>query len=155
MRRKNSLRLPYYDCRSGWFLVTVLTRRRRHLLGCIEHDLLIPSPLGDHALEAWSCTQEHRPRLEVPAFQLMPDHLHGVLGLDGRSGTLGTIIGSFKSRATRLARGAGTLERSEELWHRGYHARWLPDDEAVGRAATYVRSNPSTWWVSRRTRLEE
>lgn len=155
MRRKNSLRLPYYDYRSGWFFVTVITHRRRDLLGRIEQGSLLPSALGDHALEAWSCTQEHRSTLEVPAFQLMPDHLHGVLGLDGRSGTLGNIVGSFKSRATRLARAAGTLEPSEKLWQRGYNARWLPDDAAVQRAVAYARNNPSKWWATHAAHPDE
>ncbi|MCB9520739.1 MAG: transposase [Myxococcales bacterium] len=142
MARKNSLRLPYYEYREGWFLVTVNTHRRRPTLGRLRAGELEPSRLGDHAAEAWAFTLSGRPLIVERAFQLMPNHFHGVVGLQGDAGTLGQFVNTLKGRATRNARAAGALATLESLWHRGYHARWLPDEGAVRRAVAYVENNP-------------
>ena len=142
MARKNSLRLPYYDYREGWFLVTVNTHLRSPTLGRLRAEQLEPSRLGDFVAEAWAFTLSGKPQIVERAFQLMPNHFHGVIGLQGDSGTLGQLINTLKGRATRESRAAGALGTTEKLWHRGYHARWLPDEGAVRRAAAYVENNP-------------
>ncbi len=142
MRRKNSLRLPWYDYRSGCFLVTVISHRRMASLATLQGASVVPSDLGLHLVEAWECIQKSRPGVVTHAFQMMPDHWHAVVQLDGESGTLGDLVGSVKSRAARRARECGVLGKRQKLWHRGYHARWLPDSRAVRCAAVYVWNNP-------------
>ena len=142
MARKNSLRLPYYDYRQGWFLVTVVTHRRRSTLGQLRAEELEPSHLGSVVAEAWAFTLSGKPQIIDRAFQLMPNHFHGVVVLQGNSGTLGNLVNPLKGRATREARAAGALAAEERLWHRGYHARWLSDEDAVRRAVSYVENNP-------------
>ena len=142
MTRKNALRLPYYDYRRGWFLITVITHRRRPTLGKLRADALEPSRLGRFVAEAWTFTLSGKPQLIERAFQLMPNHFHGVVGLQGNAVTLGQFVNTMKGRATRGARAAGALAATERLFHRGYHARWLPNPYAVRCAVTYVENNP-------------
>jgi hypothetical protein len=72
----------------------------------------------------------------------MPEHVHPVIWLNGTRGTLGSVIGAAKSRATRVARAEGRLPHYEQLWQKSFHARWLPDDDAVQRAVHYAFANP-------------
>lgn len=142
MPRKNSLRSPFCDYRTGAFLITVVTHRRRRVLGTLRAGHVAASSLGQHAREAWECVLSHRPGVVARAFQLMPSHWHAVVELDGSSTTLGCLVGSVKSRATRQARDSGLVEPSQPFWHRGYDARRLPDEAAVRRAIAYVQNNP-------------
>jgi REP element-mobilizing transposase RayT len=135
--------LPFCDYRTGAFLITVIAHRRRRVLGTLRAGHVAPTPLGQHTCEAWECVLSHRPRVLVHAFQLMPNHWHAVIALDGSSTTLGSIIGSVKSRATRRARDSSLLDTEQPLWQRGYDARRLADDNAVRRATAYVENNPA------------
>jgi putative transposase len=150
MKRKNSLRLPYVDYTRGWFLITVNSAKRMHTFGTVTDARFSALARGEHIEDSWLRVFERNDGIEVAAFQLMPNHLHGVVGLNGEVGTLGDLVGVFKSRVSREVRLAGLLKEKERVWHRGYHARRLRTEESVQRAAAYVARNPSVWWDRRR-----
>ena len=86
MPRKNSIRLPFVDYRVGWFLVTTNAHRSSEIFGRVVAGRFEPSALGELIVASWRFTLEGKPNVEVRAFQVMPNHLHAVVGLDGASG---------------------------------------------------------------------
>ena len=65
-------------------------------------------------------------------------------GIFGRpvSGSLSTIVASYKSAVTKTARRCGFQDFA---WHRGFHDRIIRDQDELIRIEDYIRSNPENW----------
>ena len=133
-------RLSCYDYRAGWFFVTVCTAKRLKLLGSIQGETLAPTPLGEIAASAWIQLPQ-QPGCAIHEFALMPDHLHGILSIERKDSprTLGSVMGAYKSRVTRLAREMGHY--SGEVWQRGYFDRVIRNERELMMTRRYVREN--------------
>lgn len=95
---------------------------------------------------------EHFPNAEIDFYVFMPDHLHLILAInnpprsDLRGGaacraatkrsTLGTIIGSFKSAASRLT--------SKKFWQPNYYEHIIRSEANLTRIRNYLLQNPHT-----------
>ncbi len=94
---------------------------------------------------------DHVAAVDLDAFVVMPNHLHGVVAIDAdrRPASLGTVIRGFKAAATRDARHVGLLPADTPLWQRGYweHVVWSPSD--LNRIREYVDTNPARWDLDR------
>lgn len=155
--QRRSVRLPNFDYTTacGYF-VTICTAERRWLLGDLEADQVVRSPLGQLVADVWASLPEHH-AVDLDAMVVMPDHLHGILFLCGaaasagpgperfgrpRAGSLSSVIRAFKGTVTKDGRRAGLVEG--DVWQRGYHERVLRPAE-LERARDYIRANPHRW----------
>lgn len=66
----------------GWYFVTLCTRNYACVLGKIVRDMMVLSPAGRIVSEEWQRTAEVRPYVVLDAFVVMPNHLHGLIGID-------------------------------------------------------------------------
>lgn len=114
--RIESAGLPGWDYSGAWYFVTICTRKRAPVLSDVRDCRVVLSPIGEIVAEELRRTERVRPNVRLDAWVIMPDHLHGVIRIthrvpraapppDGPSrlhpGTLGAIIGQFKSVATK------------------------------------------------------
>ena len=81
--RAPSARLPTFDDGAGAFFVTVATRGREPWLGRLGRGGAVLSAAGRVVWEGWRRTAEVRPTVTLDALVVMPDHVHGVLWIDG------------------------------------------------------------------------
>ncbi len=58
------------------------------------------------------------------------------------SGSLPTIIRSFKSAVTKQGR---EFKKYENIWQRNYHERIIRDDRELETISTYIQNNPINW----------
>ena len=98
------------------YLITMTVERRQPLLGTLKGTItgigpegcsaqVLPSPLGRRVQEEWYAVTAHHPEVAVIAFQLMPDHLHGILFVRASMNQhLGDIISGFKAETNRAYR---------------------------------------------------
>lgn len=98
------------------YLITMTVERRQPLLGTLKGTItgigpegcsaqVLPSPLGRRVQEEWYAVTAHHPEVAVIAFQLMPDHVHGILFVRAAMNQhLGTIISGFKAETNRAYR---------------------------------------------------
>ena len=138
---------------------------------------VVLNDFGRIVCEEWERTAAVRPRVELGAYIVVPNHIHGILVFTDnlmndvtvgatrrvaptrptlRSGSLGAVIGQFKSlvtkRINRLQNVAG-----RPIWQRNYGACTEPAEGNISSAtntkwtASPVTSNP-TQPVGRRTR---
>ena len=83
---------------------------------------------------------------QLHEFALMPDHVHGILSLvtlnrtNTLHRTLGSVVGAFKSRVTRLSREYNLLDE-RELRQRGFFDRVIRDERELLMARRYIREN--------------
>ncbi|MEM8559882.1 MAG: transposase [Bacteroidota bacterium] len=151
---RRSIRLPGYDYRrAGWYFVTVCALRR---------DGLDPHPFGEvvggrvrltergRIIEAsWQALATRYTFAALDAFVVMPDHMHGLLGiqdtvpLEARR-PLGRLVGAFKTVAVNRIAGAEDVV-APPVWQRGYHERIVRSDVAFANVRRYIVKNPARW----------
>ncbi|MFZ9858844.1 MAG: hypothetical protein ACO3F2_11005, partial [Roseiflexaceae bacterium] len=78
-RRRNSLRLKGYEYGVGFYAVVILTAQRHRLLGEIVNQMMYRSQLGDVVNKMWLRISEIHPHVILDAYQIMPDHFHGIV----------------------------------------------------------------------------
>jgi putative transposase len=164
-RRRKNIRLSTYDYREpGAYFVTVCTWQRSHLLSRITVEGVRLTPAGRIVQEMWDGLPDHFPHIAPDACVIMPDHVHGILlfgpeladRIDSdwqnqaplapaqpavRAGSLGAVVRSFKSAATRALNEADR-QPGRPLWQRGYWDRVLRNDDELARARDYIADNP-------------
>ncbi len=77
---RKSIRLQGYDySQAGAYFVTIVTYQRDCLFGKIENEEMILNDFGKIADECWRAIPEHFPAVELGAYVVMPNHVHGVI----------------------------------------------------------------------------
>jgi len=79
-----SARLPGWDYASdGAYFITICTANRHPYFGKISNDAVIYNPVGIIADVLWHEIKNRYQHLDLGAFVIMPNHLHGILILNG------------------------------------------------------------------------
>jgi REP element-mobilizing transposase RayT len=78
--RRRSIRLKNYDyADEGAYFVTVCTHQKQCIFGYIEDDEMNLSAEGEIVAEEWEQTAVLRDNVELDAFVVMPNHIHGII----------------------------------------------------------------------------
>ena len=152
----------------GIFMITLCTEQRKAVLGTLhssdeQHELpwVEPSELGRNVILAWRDTEHYYPKVQVIAYQLMPDHFHGILYItEDIPQHLGQIVNGFKIGCNRAVRRllakveavplpTPTMATSLPLWEKGYHDRILRGKGQLQHMINYVHDNPRRLWIKR------
>ena len=149
---RQSIRLPEYDySRNGTYFITIVCKDRASLL----EDIGIRSIVE----ETWLWLEKQYTYVELDEYVIMPNHLHGLIIIDGvygRGGSrtaptgastrkpLGRLIGAFKTVSTkRINAIRDTI--GFPVWQRNYYDRIVRDEEELNRIRQYIADNPSSW----------
>jgi putative transposase len=161
-----SARLQHYDYASaGMYFVTINAFQHHCLFGRIEHEVIVLSEVGKIIDSCWSQIPDHFPHVILDSFQVMPNHIHGILFFvrDGEGagttihkpgpmqvGSLSSVINSFKGAVTFAARNQ-TL--AEKIWQPRFHDHVIRSYEELQRIREYIITNPAQWQADRYYRL--
>jgi putative transposase len=86
---RRSIRLQGFDySRAGGYFVTVVTWHRECLFGQVTNREMILSRYGEIVQKWWQEIPVHFPNVETGAFVVMPDHVHGIIFIVERRGTV-------------------------------------------------------------------
>jgi putative transposase len=169
IHHRRSIRLP--DCdysQAGAYFVTLVTWQRDCLFGKVVQGEMILNDLGKIAAEAWRAIPEHFPNVELGAYVVMPNHLHGILLIreaESRNsvgathcvaptigpklrpngpqpGSLGTIIGSYKAAVSRRI---NQQFNATGIWQRNYYEHILRSEIELKNKWDYIEGNPILW----------
>ena len=139
------------------------------IFGNIEDGEMMLNDVGRIVGNVWNDIPTHFPGVELDAFVVMPNHVHGVIVIDGnddgeivsRAGvgarhasplrpcgavprSLGAIVGSFKSAVTkRVNENCGTP--GAPVWQRNYYEHVIRDEGDLERIREYIDNNPLRW----------
>jgi len=155
-RNRRSVRLKEYGyVQAGAYFVTICTCNRNCLFGKVVDGEIRLNEYGEIVRNEWIKTASVRANVVLDVFVIMPNHIHGIIILTNDVGTtrwvartmqpgsIGTIIGQFKSVATKrinVRRGTPGLP----VWQRNYYERVLREGE-VDHIRAYIRNNPVQW----------
>jgi len=82
IHHRRSIRLKGYDySQSGMYFITICCDNRKHRFGTIENDQMILNNFGEIAYNEWTKLPIRFPNFMLDVFQIMPNHLHGIIAL--------------------------------------------------------------------------
>jgi REP element-mobilizing transposase RayT len=153
---RRSIRLKKYDyAQPGGYFVTIVTYQRDLLFGEVVNEEMVLNGFGKIAEECWRAIPEHFPNVELGAYVVMPNHVHGIVVIkvgaqhaaplrkpNVRPASLGAIVRSYKSAVTRLI---GREHNATGIWQRNYYEHIIRNHEDWDRIHWYIESNPSMW----------
>lgn len=180
IHHRRSIRLKGYDySQAGLYFITICCDNRVCRFGHIENGEMILNELGQMAFDEWCKLSERFPNFELDVFQIMPNHMHGIILLNdvtvgagftpaqndgqpqnaqsqngqpqGIVPTVFDIVGAYKSLVTN-----GCLdiyktknETMGKLWQRNYHEHIIRDEQSYQRISEYIVNNPAKWAVDK------
>ena len=78
--RIESRRLKNWDYRNnGAYFITICTKNRKHFFGRIVNKEMVLNEIGLLANNFWAEIPKHFLNVELGNFQIMPNHMHGIL----------------------------------------------------------------------------
>lgn len=155
-------RLAQYDyAQHAAYFVTLCCHHREQLLGEIVDGRVRHSRIGELAANCWVLIPQHFPFVTVDETVIMPNHLHGILLLEGGAeeesrheafgrpvaGSLATILRSYKAAVTRQAR--NLMAVSFTVWQSGYYERIIRNRRELTSTRDYIQNNPLRWQLDR------
>ena len=173
-----SIRLRGYDySQAGAYFITICTQNRGCLFGDVAGGEMRLNDAGRSVEQCWNEIPAHFPNVELDAFVIMPNHIHGVLwitktvgarhavplqhavpqhndtpGMEqfGRpvAGSIPTIMRSFKSAVTKRI---NEMRRTPgvPVWQRNYYEHIIRNDESLNLIREYIVNNPLQWSMDR------
>jgi len=117
---------------------------------------------GEIVHQEWLHAAILRPNVELDAFVVMPNHVHGIVVLHdvGRgtlqraptlerfgkptSNSIPTIVRLFKSVATRRINTTRQTP-SAMVWQRNYYEHVIRNEDDLGKITEYIVDNPLKW----------
>jgi len=163
IHHRHSIRLKGYDyAQAGAYFVTVVTHGRESLFGEVTGGEMWLNQYGEIVRDEWERAPEIRPEVELGAYVVMPNHIHGILVFhaDGiytvgatrrvaptktlQSGSLGAIMAQFKSIVTKRINLLRDTEGSI-IWQRNYYDHIIRNQQDLELTWLYIESNPTQW----------
>lgn len=150
---RRSIRLRGYNCaRPGAYFLTLITENRANLFGEIVRGQMRLSAAGEVVWRCWHDIPKHFPHAVLDAFQVMPNHVHGVLVFSrpgrssprtlqagerprGTSMTVGSVVRGFKIGVTKWMR---QHTRVHDVWHRNYWEHIVLNPAELARIRRYI-----------------
>ncbi len=88
IHHRRSIRLRGFDyARSGWYFITVVVHHGFCLFGDIENGAMVTNDAGRMIESVWKEIPIHYSGIGIDAFQIMPNHFHGII-------TIGMSVGA-------------------------------------------------------------
>ena len=166
--RIESLRRSDWDYRNpSWYFVTICTKGSKDPFGEVRGSTVGLSAVGTEASAQWQqIPAHHRGRVRLDHYVIMPNHLHGIIILEGRhafspddestmltkpfratfkppeGGSLGSIIRSYKAGISHWSRKNGVEGFS---WQPRYYEHIIRNNRSVDAIREYMRLNPQNW----------
>ena len=173
--RRRSIRLPGFDYRSRrWYFVTICAHDRLVFpagfcrggpsgpFGRLVGLRIALTDLGTLIDTEWTALVRRFPWVVLGPAAVMPDHFHGLVGIDGTHcdrhraalahahgtprGSLSAAVQAFKTttskRWRRLAAADSGSRPSHPLWQRNYWESVIRDGRHLQAVERYIANNP-------------
>lgn len=155
---RRSVRLSGHDyAQVGAYFVTICSKNGACLFGDVRRGEMILTEWGQILMEEWKNTQELRSNIELDVYQVMPNHFHALLWIivsgqpvesrefaQPQAGSLGTIVGAFKSAVTHRINGLRHV-KGVSVWQRSFYDQIIRNERHLTAVRQYILNNPANW----------
>ncbi len=158
LKRKPN-RLNHFDYTTpGYYFVTICAQDRVCCFGEVIDGEMVLNKFGKIVEKYWVEIPEHYPNVKLDVYQIMPNHLHGIIIITPVGAAIGrptekagnarpyislnTIIGSFKNITVKIIHKSGSANFS---WQKSFYDHVIRRDESLEKIRTYITNNPKQW----------
>jgi REP element-mobilizing transposase RayT len=168
---RRSIRLKGYDyTQPGAYFVTLVTHDRECLFGEIVDGEMRLNEAGRMAEWTWFDLPNHIDNIELDAFVVMPNHVHGIIIIRepvgagsepaptepaptsaptapppaNRNHGLPEIVRQFKTFSARRINALRNIT-GRPVWQRNYYEHIIRDEKSLKRIREYIAANPQQW----------
>ena len=153
---RKRLRAEGYDYSTpGMYMVTICVHHMERRFGAVQAGEVVLNEAGFIVERHWCDIPRRYPGVELDAFVIMPNHLHGIIALgvvgndESAHETLSTVVGTFKSLVmAEYSRGVHAKrfpQFNRSLWLRSFSDRIIRSDRMLETERTYIEGNPGRW----------
>jgi REP element-mobilizing transposase RayT len=170
---RQTIRLKNYDYRSdALYYITICTNGHNMIFGDIKNGQMLLNDYGIIARKEWIKTARIRTYVDLDAFIIMPDHIHGIMVIKNQKfnpcrgmachahairstlvnrkfshpikQSLSSIIGLYKSSVTREI---NKLRSRPGLivWQRNYYEHIILNEKELFATRKYMMNNPKKY----------
>ena len=160
IHHRRSIRLKDYDyTKEGMYFVTICVHKKSEIeFGKIVDAKMNLNEFGKMVEYTWFDLVNHIQFVELDAFVIMPDHIHGIIIITDtvdkpvarhpiRHG-LGEIRQLKTFSAKRINKERNTT--GNPVWQRNYYEHIIRNEESYSRISEYIKNNPAKWEASRK-----
>ncbi|MGM9475421.1 transposase [Pedobacter sp. GSP4] len=172
IHHRRSIRLKSYDySKTGAYFITICCEDRLHRFGNVSDGEMILNEFGAIAYNEWINLTDRFSNFELDVFQIMPNHMHGIIVLSDIETTVGAtlavaqeedtvnratarvaptisdIVGAYKSIVSNacLQLCKSQNKTMGKLWQRNYYEHIIRDARAYQNISDYIINNPKKW----------
>jgi putative transposase len=169
IKHRKQNRLKGFDYSSnGYYYVTICTKNREKYFGEIIDNKMVLNKYGEIVKTCWFEIPKHFNNVKLDKFQMMPNHLHGIIVIVGAGfsrpinldyPTLGQIIGYFKYQSTKyindcIVKGSEDPTPTEkhkytQIFQRSFYDIIIRSEMSLYFICQYIRDNPKNWETDR------
>ena len=153
LTRKSRNRLKEYDySQTNHYFVTICGNNRKEWFGEIKNNEMTLNNYGNIIKQKWEWLPQQYSYIGLDEYIIMPNHLHGILIINKRTGrdlslqikikSLSSLIGAFKTTSSKLIHQNGL---SDFTWRRSFYDHIIRNDKSLHNIREYIRNNPATW----------
>ncbi len=175
----SSIRLKNWDYgKNGAYFITICTGNREHFFGEIvsvnnENEMQF-NEIGLLANKFWAEIPKHFPFVELGNYQVMPNHVHGILIIDKKNVVDDIVVetlqcnvstdknGIKNEQMSKISPKAGTIStiirsyksvvtknghyiHADFEWQERFHDHIIRDSESFERIQNYIENNVANW----------
>jgi putative transposase len=174
IHHRRSIRLRGYDYRqAGAYFVTICAHGRECLFGDIVSGTMQLNPYGAIVVDWWNAIPEHFNNVDLDAFVVMPNHIHGIVVLTNsmtsealnatqkptvpnkdftpdvmlalpQRPTLGKVVAYFKYLTTKGINQVRSMP-GIPIWQRNYYEQIIRTETSLQQIRQYIANNPLRW----------
>jgi len=129
------------------YFITSSVKDNRCVFGKVLEGKMNLNSYGQVAEEQWHWLKDHYAFLTIPAFVVMPNHVHAIIYIHGKTThqkirPLPQLISAYKSRVSARIRELGL---HDFCWHRSYYDHLIRNEYSYMNILQYIRDNPRKW----------
>ena len=130
------------------YSLTICANKHKCLFGKINCGEMILSDLGQMIKNIWEEIPENYEGINVDVFQIMPNHMHGIIQIVGAGShacpeklSLSDIVHRFKSFSTKQM---NLINKTigVRLWQRNFYEHIIRNEKECNRIREYISINP-------------
>jgi putative transposase len=167
--RIESIRLKEWDYSNPWYYyVTINTKNHIQYFGNILDGKMILNRMGKIVNQEWQRTNEIRKNVELDYYTIMPNHIHGIVIINGvethsmrleegsnslneivpdtsvclSKNCLSDIIRGFKSSVTKQIINSC---QASFAWQPRFYDRIIRNEKELFKIRLYIEQNPLRW----------
>ena len=152
----------------GHYFVTICSKNRECYFGDVVNDEMKLNQCGKTADLFWRNIPIHFPNIDLDAFIVMPNHMHGIIIVGNNENPVGNndrcflhpisnnrnmelipkILSQYKSSVSREMR--KKYDDFEFKWQKSFYDHIIRDEQSLNNIREYIINNPIKWAMDRK-----